>query len=65
MSGKVFQPVRDKRLKPCPFCGEQPVIENHGQYSVVCDSEKCTVAPMTADGYRTKLAAIKAWNTRA
>ena len=58
------RPRRDKRLKPCPFCGKQPVLVHIGNYSVTCDSQECTVAPGTADGFDTAKAAIEAWNTR-
>lgn len=62
----------DNKLKPCPFCGESPVINPHGfynkktkeftdkTYGIVCDN--CHTSSWQF--YNTKDEAIKAWNTR-
>lgn len=56
-------------LKPCPFCGEQPEInEYHGfatpHYSVDCMNDSCP-AYVGSSLKETKQEAIEAWNTRA
>ena len=55
------------KLKPCPFCGNEAVIINTGNYfpkmifyRVICRSS-CT---MQGRMYKTIEAAVKAWNTR-
>lgn len=57
---------RDKRLKPCPFCGENPYLydEGDGCYSVTCQNFKCGTMPYT-DILKGKCNAIKAWNRRS
>lgn len=58
-------------LKPCPFCGEIPVIERHEEtdrytetvYQVICDGDNCPICPKTS-AYGDKSYAIKDWNTR-
>lgn len=60
-------------LKPCPFCGEIPVIEKRTEiserseetvYQVVCDNEYCSIHPETYL-FGDKKNAIKDWNRRA
>lgn len=47
-------------IKPCPFCGETPILRNR---VVSCNNDKCPCAPMTSSSlFKTKEAAIKAWN---
>lgn len=58
-------------LKPCPFCGDIPVVEKHEEtdrwtetvYQVVCDSDDCLINPET-NSYGDKQRAINDWNTR-
>lgn len=54
-------------LKPCPFCGVTPVIEQYaledrGPYYVECQNPECHAAPDV--GGLTREEAIAAWNTR-
>lgn len=55
-------------LKPCPFCGGDPVVEPyyHGKevegYTVACLYRGCVNPQISLDGDREN--AIKAWNTR-
>lgn len=52
-------------LKPCPFCGTEPIIVRiEGQSAVRCENISCTVDPATmwSDG---ELEVIEHWNTRA
>lgn len=54
------------KIKACPFCGSQPVIEpsiKEGFWTVFCNSMECLVGP-EADDYESKDLALKAWNTR-
>jgi hypothetical protein len=55
------QPNSSNDLLPCPFCGSEAKLHSYGsgRYSVSCSDFNCTVIP------GGKLAAIKAWNTRA
>ena len=56
------------KLKKCPFCGNKDIkIDNYHRdvYSPCC--ENCglaTVNPKTKKEYKTKQAAIEAWNKR-
>lgn len=52
-------------LKPCPWCGQEPVITKiEGQTSVRCESQHCNILPtsMWSDG---ELEVFEQWNTRA
>lgn len=54
-------------LKPCPFCGSQPVIEPwHGggpnKHRIGCDDEMCHANPAVT-GYN-KSVAVARWNSR-
>ena len=52
-------------LKPCPFCGEMPIIhgEESGDYYIECINVGCACLP-TSCFYETKEQAIEAWNRR-
>lgn len=53
----------DANLKPCPFCGKEPVLIQRSEwYAVACNSVTCMVLPQTDDG--NKIAVTEAWNTR-
>lgn len=50
-------------LKPCPFCGEAPTIQNWGEFiRVECGSNSCALIVQTFQ--RPKLEAVNLWNTR-
>lgn len=53
-------------LKPCPFCGEEAVLEEHpnfpGEFRVKCTNiYHCAIKQ---DQWDFKEGAIKAWNKR-
>lgn len=57
------------KLKPCPFCGEEPIKKHYfdnfletNMYYVTCRNKKC-FQPYT-DGWRNKASATRQWNTR-
>lgn len=52
-------------LKPCPFCGEMPIIHGgeSGGYYIECINGDCTCLPISWS-YETKEKAIEAWNRR-
>ena len=54
------------KLKPCPFCGAEPIVT--GQYNMAaewyqCSCPKCHIS-QTGNGYRSRLEAFDAWNRR-
>ncbi|MDO5399308.1 MAG: Lar family restriction alleviation protein [bacterium] len=60
--------MKDTELKPCPFCGEKPIIEKWSSWSLMfmvkCENPVC---PIPIDGYPSghDLTAVKLeWNRR-
>lgn len=53
-------------LKPCPFCGSElvTIVENKGQYSVMC-ALPYGYCNAKQGWYQSKEQAIRAWNRRA
>lgn len=65
MADEQTAPSKDETLKPCPFCGQSPAVddaETFDRYMIECVADRC-VNPMTS--YTTRAAAIAAWNRRA
>lgn len=64
--------MENTELKPCPFCGEKPIIiDNYffEMFFVACKNEKCGVRPSSESeqkGFRMakKMQAIRRWNKR-
>lgn len=53
------------KLKPCPFCGEPPIIsEREEGYFIECGNTHCLVRPDTYQLDAMKAEAVEAWNTR-
>ena len=55
-------------LKPCPWCGKQPIIQrknNQRKYRVICSYLDCLVFPATNWKNDTAEDAIRVWNRRA
>ena len=51
----------DEKIKPCPFCGKTPMVEE-------CDSEyfiRCKCGIEQTHLYRQKCDAIRHWNRRS
>jgi Lar family restriction alleviation protein len=63
--------MKEKELKPCPFCGEGPHHPLHvlrywsNNEQVFFYSVNCNWCGGQAGGSRTKSKAIAAWNRRA
>lgn len=52
------------KIKPCPFCGREPLIEmNYGFEFISCSNNRCIARSMVSH-FWTKAAAIAAWNKR-
>ena len=52
-------------LKPCPFCGVQPIIVHEFGFTLVkCNNFECWIVPSTSH-YTDKETAFEAWNRRA
>lgn len=50
------------KLKPCPFCGETPLLYLHmGYYRVECQNKECP-SRLTASANKNDI--VNAWNTR-
>lgn len=55
-----------KEVKPCPFCGEDPIVYHsdiNDKWVVACDNNKCSVRPCTGLYYHKRITVNK-WNTR-
>ena len=63
-------------VKPCPFCGQKPVIQRDFRYpgnrstpvrayTVICTTSRCPIEEADNTYFLTKKEAILAWNTRA
>lgn len=51
-------------LKPCPFCGENPIIETSKKITYIfCNNEDCPMDAVEVEDCNRE-EAIKAWNTR-
>lgn len=53
-------------LKPCPFCGLEPVYGSFNRpvrYWLYCPNKNCEVHPVTKM-YNTQKEAAEAWNRR-
>ena len=59
----------DINLKPCPFCGKEPVVDDrfdeYGEleFSVACANDRCFLEVQTR--YMSFLEAAYEWNRRA
>lgn len=54
-----------QELKECPFCGGESVVRMRFNTHVpTCENYKC-LAYGASNGFTTREAAVKAWNTRA
>jgi hypothetical protein len=57
-------------LKPCPFCGSEPAIDQlvdvfgNETWEVFCPKLFCPVMDVCSGEFPTKKRAINAWNTR-
>jgi len=57
---------RKEPEKPCPFCGEMPLVEclHVGRtYRVRCLKRRCPVMPSTKN-FRRRIDAVRAWDRR-
>ena len=52
-------------IKPCPFCGEEPVVEGFWSTSIECKSPMCVMGRVTTDWEDSLENAVKVWNKRS
>ena len=55
------------KLKPCPFCGKQPNIEQNNstkKYWIHCDNPKCRIQPC-GDMHTSRSVVVREWNRRS
>ena len=63
-------------LKPCPFCGEAPIVQRDVRYprprrtakqawEIICDNPECIIFDADTRYFLRCSDAIAAWNTRA
>lgn len=60
--------IKNDSLKPCPFCGEYPIIRKLGydeEWVIECTNPKCAIRPETLSSFDEPEKAIAAWNERA
>ena len=63
----VLEGRNEEWLKPCPFCGEIPILKYGNvvqRWWCTCDNEKCLVQPTTY-AHKSKDAAKRAWKRRS
>ena len=54
--------MKQPKLKPCPFCGEIPLLYLHmGYYRIECQNKDCP-SKLTASASKSDI--VEAWNTR-
>lgn len=55
-------------LKPCPFCGEEAILDNvgvrYGEYKYECKNNFCQASYMLGAIFDTEFEARQAWNRR-
>lgn len=53
-------------LKPCPFCGTIPTLEQDpitSRFAIFCDHPKCRIQPST-DFHTNRSVVTREWNRR-
>lgn len=55
--------MSEPELSPCPFCGSQPELKDHGKIGTWIECCECLAEPFVHTP--TKAEAIAGWNTRA
>ena len=63
-----YEPKLNPKLRPCPFCGSQPVVikdslPEKDLFYISCGNENCDVVPDTR-AYKTVERAAADWNRR-
>lgn len=54
----------NKELKPCPFCGEKPIVSKHYEYNEFRLVHRCRVIGPISIDWTSEENIIKRWNTR-
>ena len=49
------------KLKPCPFCGTNPIGPDEGQEYWWVECEECDICM----GFKSKIEVVRRWNKRA
>ena len=63
-------PLKDPKLKSCPFCGGKATIgeycrkNEYSEYDVGCENEDCHIQPLMNGSCDTKEEATERWNKR-
>ena len=55
--------MSEVKLKPCPFCGDQPEVEKHFKRDEYCLVHRCEYIPAHID-FTTMTGILKRWNAR-